>query len=102
MTPTVDFTSWRHQWRRHSATSRVMEWHRSAAVAASIATKRWVRVTANRSLGAYEVFEAATQPPEPEWLDMSLADMIRLAFTGRGRVINDPEHPVVKQLFGRL
>ena len=81
---------------------RVMEWHRSAAVAASIAIKRWVRVTANRSLGAYEVFEAATQPSEPEWPDMSLADMIRLAFTGRGRVINDPEHPVVKQLFGRL
>jgi hypothetical protein len=81
---------------------RVMEWHRSAAVAASLAMRRWIRVTANRSLGAYEVFEAAAQPPDPEWPEMSLADMMRLAFTERGRVIQDQEHPVVKQLLGRL
>src|SRR5690349_6819105 len=33
------------------------EWHRSAAEAAEIAIDRWVRVTANMSLGAYEIAE---------------------------------------------
>jgi hypothetical protein len=64
--------------------------------------KRWVRVTANHNLGGYEVFEAAHQPPVPEWPELSLADMLRLAFRLQGRVIEDAEHPVVKQLLGRL
>jgi hypothetical protein len=81
---------------------RVNEWHRSAAIAASFAMKRWVRITANRNLGGYEVFEAAHQPPAPEWPELSLADMLRLAFRSQGRVIEDAEHPVVKQLLGRL
>ena len=43
------------------------EWHRSAAEAAELAMKRWVRLTANMSLGAYEVFEATGDLPEPVW-----------------------------------
>src|SRR5882724_9857021 len=34
------------------------EWHRSSAEAAEFAMHKWVRITANMSLGAYEVFEA--------------------------------------------
>ena len=34
------------------------EWNRTALEAAGMATKNWVRVTANMSLGAYEVFQA--------------------------------------------
>ena len=65
------------------------EWHRTAAVAAEIATRKWVRVTANRSLGAYEVFEAEP-PPDPEWPDLDLQEMIRLAFSGSGQ--DHPKH----------
>ena len=46
------------------------EWHRSAAEAAELAMKRWLRLTANMSLGAYEVFEATGDLPEPEWPDL--------------------------------
>ena len=64
--------------------------------------KKWIRVTASRSLGGYRIFEAANQPPDPEWPPLTFPEMLRLAFTERGRVIEDHEHPVVKQLLGRL
>ena len=38
-------------------------WHQSAAEAAERAMTCWVRVTANRSLGAYEIFEATGNLP---------------------------------------
>jgi hypothetical protein len=81
---------------------RQNEWHRSAGIAAALAMKKWVRVTANRNLGGYEVFEALNQPPSPEWPKLGLPDMLRLAFRSQGRIIEDVEHPVVKQLLGRL
>jgi hypothetical protein len=81
---------------------RVNEWHRSAAVAASLAMKQWLRVTADRDAGSYQVHAALIQPPEPEWPDLSLAEMLRLAFASQGRIIDGPDHPVVKQLLGRL
>ena len=43
------------------------EWHRSAAEAAERAMQAWVRVTANMSLGAYEIAEAMGKLGEPEW-----------------------------------
>ena len=33
------------------------DWHRSAAEAAELAMRKWMRITANMSLGAYEIFE---------------------------------------------
>jgi hypothetical protein len=81
---------------------RVNEWHRSAAIAASIAMKRWIRVTSNRSLGGYECFEAVNQPPAPDWPELDLQQMLHLAFQSQGRIIESTDHPVVKQLLGRL
>jgi len=46
---------------------RHSEWHRSAAEAADVAMKHWVRVTSNMSLGAYEVFQAEANIPDPIW-----------------------------------
>jgi hypothetical protein len=74
------------------------EWHRTAAIAASIAMKKWVRVSSNRSLGAYEVVEAVNQPPDPEWPEMTLGEMINVAFEAQGRVIDSVDHPVLKML----
>ena len=48
------------------------EWHRSAAEAAERAMEKWVRVTASMSLGAYEIFEASGELPEPVWPDYFL------------------------------
>jgi hypothetical protein len=76
------------------------EWHRSAAEAADVAMKRWVRVTANMSLGAYEVFIAEANIPNPTWPDLTLSEILKIAF--RDRIVDRPDHPLVKQLRGAI
>jgi hypothetical protein len=78
-----------------------LEWHRSAAEAAEAARTRWVKIRANMSLGAYEIFEALNNSiPEPVWPDESFEHIIRVAF--RDRFIDRGDHPVVKRLRGEL
>jgi hypothetical protein len=80
------------------ADGKQSEWHRSAGEAAERAQKRWIRVTANLSLGAYETIEAAATIPDPEWPTTTFRELLEIAF--RDRVITDSTHPVVKRLFG--
>ena len=77
---------------------REMDWHRSAREAAELAMSRWVRVKANMSLGAYEVFEAQGILAEPVWPDLDFQQIIRVAF--RDRLITTLDHPVIKRLRG--
>jgi hypothetical protein len=77
---------------------REMEWHRSAREAAELATTRWVRCKANRSLGAYEIFQAEACIAEPTWPDLTFQEVIRIAF--RDRLITSMDHPVIKRLRG--
>ena len=79
---------------------RSNDWHTSALVAAEEATKAWVRVQANMSLGAYDVFQAEAKLPDPEWPEgMTFAAMLKVAF--RDRFIETMDHPVVAKLQGR-
>jgi hypothetical protein len=77
---------------------REMEWHRSAREAAELAMNRWVRCKANRSLGAYEIFQAEACIAEPAWPDLTFQQIIRIAF--RDRLITSMDHPVIKRLRG--
>jgi hypothetical protein len=73
----------------------------SAREAAELATKKWVRLTWNKSLGAYDICEAISQSSEPEWpADFDYWGLIKIAF--RDHVIKDLEHPVVKRLRGLI
>lgn len=74
------------------------EWSRTAAEAAQMAEARWISLRANMSLGAYDVFEATGNIPEPEWPDLTLEQAIRTAF--KDRFIDSPSHPVVRRLRG--
>ena len=74
------------------------EWHRSGAEGAERAMKRWVRVTASMSLGAYEIFEASGDLPEPVWPDFSFQEILKIAF--RERIVDRPDHPLVQRLQG--
>jgi hypothetical protein len=74
------------------------EWQRTALEAAEMATKGWVRVTANMALGAYEVFQATGRLPDPEWPQVSFGELLRIAF--RDRYIDSPDHPVLRRLRG--
>lgn len=76
------------------------EWHRSAAEAAELAMKRWIRLTANMSLGAYEVFEATGDLPEPEWPDLPFTEILKIAF--RDRIVDRADHPLIQRLRGQV
>lgn len=77
---------------------RVLEWHRSQAEAAVVATRRWVRVQASMPLGAYEIFEATASIPDPEWPNLSFQELVRIAF--KDKLVDRLDHPVVRRLRG--
>lgn len=74
------------------------EWHRSAAEAAERAMEQWVRVTANMSLGAYEIREAIGDAPDPAWPDISFEEILKIAF--RDHIVDSVNHPLVQRLRG--
>ena len=79
---------------KHSA------WHRSAADAAELAMRRWIRITTNLSLGAYEIFEASANIPDPTWPELPFTELLKIAF--RDRIVDRPDHPVILQLRGAI
>lgn len=76
---------------------RSNRWHESALDAANRAKGHWLRMAANMSLSAYDV-SIANVTTEPDWPDYSLRDLLEVAF--RGRLIDDINHPVLRQLRG--
>src|SRR3954452_13311756 len=81
-----------------AADGRVNGWYQSAATAAQYAMKSWVRIKSNMGLSAYEIFEAESSIPDPNWPDLSFEAIYRIAF--KDRLINSPSHPVLKRLRG--
>ena len=81
-----------------AADGRANDWHVSAATAAQQAMTRWIRVKANMSLRAYEIFQAESAIPDPVWPDLSFEEIYRIAF--KDRLITSPDHPVIKRLRG--
>jgi hypothetical protein len=79
---------------------KIDEWSRTSLEAAQRATKGWVRVQANMSLGAYDVFEATGQLPEPEWPQTPFQELLRTAF--KDRYIDRLDHPVLRKLRGEV
>jgi hypothetical protein len=73
-------------------------WQDSALQGCEFAKKKWVRLNADMSLGAYRIFAAQGDLSEPEWPAKPLNELLEIAF--RGRVIDSEEHPVVKRLRG--
>jgi hypothetical protein len=74
------------------------DWTRSAWEAAAEARSRWVRVVANMGLGAYEMTVSSSRIPEPNWPDLSLQEIVKVAF--RDRVLTHRDHPVLRALRG--
>jgi hypothetical protein len=90
-----------HLWpvRLPTPDGKINQWHQSAAEAAERAMKSWIRVVADMSLGAYQVYEATANIPDPEWPALSFMELMRIAF--KGRFIDRPNHPVVQKLRGQ-
>ena len=79
---------------------RVDDWSRTSMEAAEMAMTKWVRVQANMSLGAYDVFEATADLPEPAWPKESLGELLRIAF--KDKRIDSRDHPVLRKLRGEV
>lgn len=79
---------------------KINPWHASALEAAELAKKYWIRIVANRALGAYEVYKAVGELPEPEWPNLSFAEMVEIAF--KDHYIVDSDHVVVQRLRGQV
>ena len=73
-------------------------WHETAREAAELAKSRWVRVRADMGLGAYRIYIAEGELPDPAWPGKPLGELIKVAF--RDRMIADQGHPVVRRLRG--
>ena len=68
--------------------------------AADEAKSRWVRITANMSLGAYDVAVASGQVAEPAWPGILPHEIVDIAF--RDKKISDWNHPVLRRLRGEV
>jgi hypothetical protein len=79
---------------------KIDAWNRSALEAAARAETQWVRVASNTTLGAYEVSIATADGPEPKWPELSLEDILRIAF--KGYLIESLDHPTLKRLRGEV
>lgn len=79
---------------------RTILWHESAIDAAEAAKSSWIRVQANMSLGAYDIYESTADLPDPEWPALSFSEMLRIAF--QNRYIQDLDHPIIQQLRGMV
>lgn len=75
-------------------------WHESLAAAVLEAETNWVRMTANKHIGAYELHVALNDLGSPKWPERSMPELLQIAF--RGRLVDSIDHPVVQQLLGQL
>jgi hypothetical protein len=79
---------------------RIDEWSRTALEAINRATSRWVRIAANMSLGAYDLFEAVGQLDDPHWPQTPFDELLKVAF--KNRFIDNMDHPVLRLLRGEV
>jgi hypothetical protein len=75
-------------------------WPQSLLGAIEHARERWVRIESDKSAGVYQVHEAQGSLEEPKWPELSLEELVNIAFAGR--VINDLEHPKVQSALGKI
>lgn len=79
---------------------RPNRWHESALEASRLAESEWLKVMSDLPAGCYVPHVASGNLPEPEWPDITLSELLRLAF--RDRFIRDIDHPVLKRMRGEI
>jgi hypothetical protein len=86
--------------RLPDADGKNMDWWRTAHEAAAFAMTKWTNLKSNRGIGAYEYGPAPRPLSEPEWSEHSYENLLRAAF--RDRLVDRPEHELVRQLQGLI
>lgn len=80
---------------------RTNTWQDSARTASQKAGEMWVRMTANMAAGYYDLHALPENvgSEEPAWPeDVALPELLEKAFTGH--LIDGPNHPVIRRLWG--
>ena len=52
------------------------------------------------NLGAYDIFQAESVIPDPEWPKLGFWDLIKIAF--RDHLVDRLDHPVIRRLRGQV
>jgi hypothetical protein len=60
----------------------------------------WVRMWGDRALGGYAMVRAKGNLEEPKWPDKEFRELLRIAF--EDRIIDRPDHPLIRELAGDL
>jgi hypothetical protein len=81
-------------------TGRRNAWHETAREAAELAKREWIKLVSDMPSGQYRVYRAKGALPAPVFPEKSLEELLRIAF--RGRVIDNENHPVVRQALGLI
>jgi hypothetical protein len=86
--------------RLPGADGKLDTWSQSALEAANMAKAGWIRVSANLSLGGYDIFPASAELVSPDWPDTPFRDLLSIAF--KDRFISDWNHPILRKLRGEV
>jgi hypothetical protein len=73
-------------------------WTDTAQEAMRLAQEHWVRLMADMGQGLYRIYLAEGQLSDPVWPDKPFEELLEIAF--KDRVIDSPDHPVVRRLRG--
>ena len=76
-------------------------WHASHNDAFNAARSGWIRMKSNRACGFYDIIEQEKIMPEPDWPDMSFADMLQTAFND-DHIVDRDDHPALRRLLGGM
>lgn len=74
-------------------------WNTTALKALASSETNWVRMASNMAEGCYTI-HVSHSTDEPIWPDLSMSDLIKLAF-GEEYIIRSTKHPLVQRLWGR-
>jgi hypothetical protein len=75
-------------------------WQTTAMAAAQHAKTKWIRIQADMMLSGYRIYAAESQLGEPKWPELSLSEVLNIAF--KDKVIDSQDHSMVNQMLGRL
>ena len=73
-------------------------WWATERAAAELAMKHWIRIRANKALGANDIDISEKMTTMPRWPDATFSELMMKAF--EGRIIDSVDHIVVKRLRG--
>jgi hypothetical protein len=83
-----------------SPTGRISDWYTSAMECAERAMHEWVQLVADQDAGCYQVCLADDNLEEPKWPEQSFQELFHMGF--KRRRVNSMDHPIFKQLRGRV